>query len=276
VRDAAAARLEHTFQRQKSMREEYEHSLLGTAQDFLLKNPEASVMDLPPRLYEGLKNTGHLAAIQAFAKNGRFDTDPRAWGEVLLMTREELAKMSPDEVYTKYRGRLSDPRLEQVMALVAEAKGEGNESTVEIVSAKERVKAVAIQNGIIPHKERFITKEEATNFSLFSDEVQRRINTESRALPKGKKLSGEEIQRIIEGTLLDRVLLEQSGIDPKVPSFKARGKTNAYVIVDKRKIFLSDISARDRSRYEQFIRSKGYVVSEEAIAMLWAKDNPRK
>lgn len=80
VYDATRQRAEHNWQLRKSQQAEGEKALVGNAYDWLLKNQGKSVLDMPPGLYNGLKQTGHLANVVSFARvNGKPETDPTAY-----------------------------------------------------------------------------------------------------------------------------------------------------------------------------------------------------
>lgn len=111
MRDATLTRLEHANAQRKAQQAEWEGNLLGAAQDFKLKNPGATVMDLPPQLYNGLKNSGKLVqAVSIFERGDK--SDPTT-----MLDLHELARTDPDEFrktnLRTYIGRLSTSDLEQ-------------------------------------------------------------------------------------------------------------------------------------------------------------------
>jgi hypothetical protein len=284
VYDMTRQRVEHNWNVQQQGRAQWEKGLIGSAQDWLLKNPEKGITDMPTEMYNNLKNTGHLGSIQAFAKSGRFDNDPKTWGQIMSMPTTTLAEMTTDQFYVKYRGKLDDAHLEQGMAMVANARGEAggakNPNTVEIVTVNERITRAAKDAKIIPFTGAKNEKQQV-ELGLFEDEVQKRVNAFSATLAKGKKPSGEEIQKIIDGVLMDKVKIDEFGRDPEKPLFLVQGKPdvlkNAYITVpDGRDIYISKISAIDTEKYTKKLRDAGIPVTQRKIAEMWAADNPRK
>lgn len=72
VRDNAKQRIEHDWAKVRQQRNESDKSAMGAAQDWVLKNPGKSIVDMPPNLYNWAKGNGHLAGLDSFAtREGR-------------------------------------------------------------------------------------------------------------------------------------------------------------------------------------------------------------
>lgn len=87
VRDATVQRVEHNWQMRKAQQAEGEKALLGNAYDWRIKNPDKSILDMPPTMYQALKATGHLASIANFSPNQ--GTDASAYYGLRRMAAEE-------------------------------------------------------------------------------------------------------------------------------------------------------------------------------------------
>lgn len=284
VYDMTRQRVEHNWNTQQAGRAQWEKGLIGSAQDWLLKNPSKSLTDMPTEMYNNLKNTGHLGSLQSFAKSGRFDNDPRTWGQIMSMPQTTLAEMTTDQFYVKYRGKLDDAHLEQGMAMVANARGEGggakNPNTVEIVTINERITRAAKDAKIIPFNGAK-NENQQRDLGLFETEVQNRVNAFAGTLPKGRKPTGDEVQKIIDSVLVDKVKIDEFGRDPEKPLFMVQGKPdvlkNAYITVpDGRDVYISKIPAASTEAYTKKLRAAGIPVTQRKIAEMWAADNPRK
>jgi hypothetical protein len=284
VYDMTRQRVEHNWNTQQAGKAQWEKGLIGSAQDWLLKNPSKSLTDMPTEMYNNLKNTGHLGSLQSFAKSGRFDNDPRTWGQIMSMPQTTLAEMTTDQFYVKYRGKLDDAHLEQGMAMVANARGEAggakSANTVEIVTVNERITRAAKEAKIIPYTGAK-NETQQIELGLFENEVQARVNAFAATLPKGRKPSGEEIQKQIDGVLMDKVKIDEFGRDPEKPLFLIKGKPdvlkNAYITVpDGRDVYISKIPPAATETYTKKLRDAGIPVTQRKIAEMWAADNPRK
>lgn len=62
------AGLEHMEAKARTDENRYEASVVGQAQDWVIKNPGRPVTEMPLNLYNGLKAKGHLAALDSFAQ----------------------------------------------------------------------------------------------------------------------------------------------------------------------------------------------------------------
>ena len=82
----------------KSQQAEGEKALVGSAFDWVLKNPGKTVLDMPPAMYSGLKNSGHLAQLASFARvEGKPEGDPAVYYRLRQQARPvELQPNRPD------------------------------------------------------------------------------------------------------------------------------------------------------------------------------------
>lgn len=81
-RTLVESRIEHRAAKAKQDENEWVANALGQAQDFILKNPGASVTDLPPAIYRALEAKGHLAAVDSFAQREN-KTPPDVYHDVV-------------------------------------------------------------------------------------------------------------------------------------------------------------------------------------------------
>lgn len=102
VRDATVARVEHNWQMRKSQEAEGNKFAMGAAQDWILKNPGKSIMDMPQNLYQWAKNQGHLAGLDSFAQRegrpGERLTELTTRGKLL-----NLAMTDPDTFIKQFK-----------------------------------------------------------------------------------------------------------------------------------------------------------------------------
>lgn len=280
VYDMTRQRVEHNWNVQQAGRAQWEKGLIGSAQDWLLKNPEKSISDMPTEMYNNLKNTGHLGSIQSFAKSGRFDNDPKVWGQIMSMPQTTLGEMTTDQFYVKYRSKLDDSHLEQGMLMVASARGDTkNPNTIQIVTTNEMVSRSAKEAKIIPFKGT-PNEEQQKNLGLFEAAVQREVDAIAATLPKGHKPSNTEVQKAIDKVLLDKVKIDEFGRDPEKPMIFVKGNPNAmknaYVTVGGRDIYISKIPITDQENYTQKLKDAGIPVTQRKLAEMWAADNPQR
>ncbi len=93
VRDATVQRVEHNWSVRNSQKNENSKAQMGAAQEWILKNPGKSVMDMPTPLYNWAKDSGNLSSLDGFAqREGR-----PAERQLELKTRGELLNMAMNE-----------------------------------------------------------------------------------------------------------------------------------------------------------------------------------
>jgi hypothetical protein len=281
VLDRTQQRLEHNYTFIKQKQAENEKSVIGAAQDFLIKNPQLGINALPANIYNELKRTGHLGTIQSFAKSGRFDNDPQTWGQILSMPQSELAKMTPDQFYTKYRGKLDDSHLERGMEYVLGLKNPDKTKDVEMVSTRtiaEEITFAAKQNKIIAMNGASNANQQAA-FGAFDTEINNRLRDyQINTLGGKRKPNSDEAKQIINDVLADKVKIDEFGRDPEmsIAVVTPDKMPKAYVTVGGRDIYLSKIPQPSREKYISILRSRNITPSQAKIAQMWAADNPEK
>lgn len=211
MRDATLTRLEHADARRLAARSEWEGNLLGAAADFHLKNPGKSVMDLPPAIYDGLKNSGKLAqAMNIFAGEVKSDVNT-------LLDLYETARVAPDEFrrlpLKTYIGSISSSDLEQLAKMQKDPKELKDAATLS-----EQLSDMHDQLG-------WGTGDREKK-GLFDKSVREEIDLEQKRT--GKVLNYEERQKVI-----DRMVVKGKAEGDWFRKFyfesKAKGKENTFV-----------------------------------------------
>lgn len=210
VRDATVQRVEHNWQVRKAQQAEGEKALLGGAYDWVLKNPGKDVLDMPPSMYQGLKNTGHLAPLVSFARSaGKPQTDDAVYYGLRQMAAEQ-----PDEFgkldLLKSRDKLAPHDWQRMVELQTSiAKGDAKAMQMEraVGTAIKTIKADIAAAGIdLTPKEGTAQAKETATFmtSLYGtlDEAQQK---------KGGALTPKEARDIGLG-LLREGWIQGSGI----------------------------------------------------------------
>lgn len=274
VRDATLTRLEHNYQVQKTQEAEGDKALLGASYDWLIKNPSASVLDLPPNLYGWAKQRGYLDDLATFARNGgRYQNDPQAWADIMSMDKATLRDMTPTDFYNRYRGKLDDGHLEKGYALIASANGSAGKDHLEIMTPLEMVKNAAQKAGVLPYNGK-PSENQAKAFDTFSTEIDKRVAAFEQGNLQGKrKATQEELQQIIDRTLMDKVYVDSWGFDPQKPLAVVNqdDQGNAYVKVGSEDIKLASIPATQRALIVSKLQARNIPVTEQTVAELWVR-----
>ena len=99
--DFAVQYVEHGFAQRKAADQEYKKTVLGNAQDWILKNPGLPISQMPTALYNAAKSEGALASLDALAgREGRPAEQTKALtvrGQLL-----QLASQDPDAFIKKF------------------------------------------------------------------------------------------------------------------------------------------------------------------------------
>jgi hypothetical protein len=262
--DATKQRIEHDYSKRKMMQAEGDKSMMGAAQDYLLKNPNATALDLPPNVYAWAKNTGHLQALDSFSRSGgRFAQDTKAWLEFTNLPPEKMAEMSSTDLYNQFRTKFDDRHLEQANSMLLAVKGVGkNGHPVEgkhsnIWTVNEQIKNSAREAGIIPwHGNPGDTA--AKRYAAFEKSVDRGVNSFETSVLKGqRKANAEEVQKVIDKLLIAG---DTNGWLPF-------GDKNYYEVkgTADEKSFVPSISTADRGAIVAKLRSAGKPTDDKTV-----------
>ena len=219
-----------------------------------------------------------LSAVMGFAdtvrKSGGAVHNPEAWAQVLSMPRESLAAMSPIEFFREFRPHLDDAHLEKGYALLNDARGEvGTDAKhLEVITTASRVKKAAIDAGLLPATGK-ANDNEVKAFAQFERLVDDRVRQfEATDLQGKRKANSQELQQIIDGTLMDKVFVSRTGwLDREVIAGLAAPEdlTRAYVNVGGQEVRVAQIPANQRAVIASKLQSRGLPVTEQRIAELW-------
>lgn len=216
--------------------------------------------------------------LKEFAQKVRNNDDmhnPQAWAHFMTLSPGELAKMTPDSFYAEYRGQLDNSHMDKGLAMVKDARGSDTEQAhLEVITTTNRIKNAAQQSGILPYNGA-VSKDQAQRFRLFETTVDQRVREFESQLSGKRKATSDELQKIIDTTLLDKVFVNEWGSDPQRISstLKDNELGSAYVTVGNEDINLASIPASQRAIIITKLQRRGLPVTETAIAQLWVSAN---
>ena len=219
-----------------------------------------------------------LGAVMGFAdtvrKSGGAVHNPEAWAQILSMPRESLADMSPIEFFREFRPHLDDAHLEKGYALLNDARGEvgADAKHLEVITTANRVKKAAIDAGLLPATGKAEEKQ-VKAFAQFERLIDDRVRQfEATDLQGKRKANSQELQQIIDGTLMDKVFVSRTGwFDREIIAGLAAPEdlTHAYVNVGGQEVRVAQIPANQRAIIASKLQSRGLPVTEQRIAELW-------
>lgn len=90
VYDQTSIRINNEEARAKSAEADFNNSMSGKAQEWILNNPGASIVDMPPNLYNWAKNKGQLQTLSNFANNnGNVAGDATEFTRLFVMSADD-------------------------------------------------------------------------------------------------------------------------------------------------------------------------------------------
>ncbi len=273
---AAETRVESMYKDMEAATKQRQEEALDTAYRVLWEN--GGQMDKLPVEVRAALPGDKLASVMGFAEKVAKGpvNDASAWAKILSMPAAELAQLTPAEFYRLYRPVLDDAHLEMGYALLKEARGqvESDAKHLEIITTAQRVKQAAMAAKIIPADGK-PDKEQVLALAAFERTIDDRVRSFERIdLQSKRRANSEELQRIIDGVLMDRVNVSGTFWDDRdVPlvTVAEGGLADAYVMVGDEKVWIKKIPEHQRNLMVEELRAAGQPVNEQAIANLWVR-----
>lgn len=189
----------------------------------------SSPQDIPISQWEQMPNAARRGLEQRYREVQQGiepAQDDRAWLEVSDMSTRDLADMGQGELYDSYRSRLDDAHWNSLVAqwqdARAVARGEAGDDVIARLSNtltfKDRVRSAGVESGILRANKTpsEYSATEVQRYARFQEEAARRIEDEE--LSRGRKLTGNEQQEIIDQMTIETVFVDRTlAPDPEVP-----------------------------------------------------------
>jgi len=204
-------------------------------------------------------------------------TDQAVYGELVLMPTPELAKITPQEYFTKYHDKLSSTDYKSGLTSVKAARAAltNDKSSIHRVtlSFDAAFKNVAAQNGFINAKgTKSFSKDKFAQWARIKDAATSQISEfESRT---GKKATSEDMKKIIQQLFNDEVFLNPGSFsfNKELPlaatSVDDRGKL--FVKVGDREVKLDSVPMQDRAQIvDAYTRKLGREPTQQEIIEKW-------
>jgi hypothetical protein len=281
LRDATVTRLEHQNQIAKQAETKMNAQMLDKAQLHIMNG--GTLLNLPTPLKIWAQDNGRLADLKRLEKNGgQGETNYQVYGRLITMPASELAQMSSDELFNKYRAQLSKGDYEQMLVRLAAAKAavgkaENKPELTVFETNTEIVKRAAQENKILPYTGSPNEKQQK-DFALFEKQIQKYVNEyEITQLGGKRKANTDEVKKITSQVLLDKVRIDEWGRDPEIMAYQVTPENakQAYVNVGGKEIYLAQIPAADRERIVAGLKQRNLPVTQQAIAEIWSQANRR-
>lgn len=273
VRDATLGRLEGEERRLRVEDAQIAQQTLADAERWLIDNPLQPVSAMPPGLYDDAASMNLLDDLQGFSQARRYTTDPAAFAMMLALPDDVLRRISPAELFVRFRGKLDNGDLGMMFARQAHAVGKATEEQTKILSADEQVQEAAKRLKLIPRVgPRSATQDET--LYRWSKEAQKRMNDfEHDQLGGKRKASEKEIDAILDQMSIDTAFLPSWGRDPQVPvaAMSDAEQEAAYLPVGSEEIRIRSVPKGQQKKIIAALERKGRPVTEAAIVDLWVR-----
>ncbi|UOF81048.1 lysozyme [Caudoviricetes sp.] len=256
----AQAWITQTYNTEVALRDEAYKATLQEATDIAFA-PGSSWQKVPPAILSRLKPEDKAKLVEGPPRGDDPDTviklldDPNLWKKGNI---EQFRMKVSEATYQRFYAAGNKPR-------------EAAEDTIrEATIDAEQFKATLLRNNMTDLVD---PTKDADKFAVIRlrDMFQRQID-EMQVVKKGK-LSLTEKQKLLDGILLNQVMVEEWGTDPKKPLFRLSEDelSKAYVIVGGEEIRLASIPFDQRTEIMASLRRRNIMPTEIMIAELWVQ-----
>jgi hypothetical protein len=203
IYEHAMVALDRLQSQQESNADKGMASVVGQAQDFLIRNPGASVTDLPRNIYVALQAKGHLAAIDSFAsRESNKPTDPVISHNLYTHFGDgsdlDIGKLS-DTDWINMKGSMSrkdwldwdQQRTDLKQGIVAPGKDPGN---LHVQGFNAALNSRMISIGVNPTKAK--STEDKERIGAIQQYASQYVISEQQAA--GKRFNQQETQQALD------------------------------------------------------------------------------
>ena len=282
MRDATIARIGAEFRRMDDADAARTNDAMTTATKWLSDNPMASITEMAkwdPQAYAAIVEAGQLPALQGYAANRRFVTEPKAFAEMMDLPASYFAGKTTGQLVRDWRGRLDDQDLRLLLTRAGQARG-GSASKndgVALTRTQRIVESYYKATGA-SRSEKMSDSQEADLYKWRS-EIQKRIDDEPQ------EIDDDRLQQIIDEVEMDRVFLRSTtmGMDwLSGDPIKANAlltneeRYRAYVSTPNGPVSIGKVPDVERQQIKEALRAKGRPVTEANIVMAWMLKNRKQ
>lgn len=256
----AQAWISQTYNTEVALRDEAYRAVVQEATDIAFA-PGSNWQRVPAALLSKLKPEDKAKLVEGPTRGDDPDT------VIKLLDNPNLWKKGNIE---QFRMKVSEATYQRFYAAGNKPKEAADETIREATIDAEQFKATLLRNKMDDLIDPSSTRNKEAVIRL-RDIFQRNID-EAQSIKKGK-LSLTEKQGILDRILLDEVMVDEWGTDPKKPLFRLSEDelAKAYVVVGGEEIRLASIPYDERSSIMLSMKKAGIVPTEFEIAKLWVQ-----
>jgi hypothetical protein len=268
VYDQTTIRINGEEVRAKQAEAEFNDSMSGRAQEWILNNPGKSVVDMPPNLYNWAKNKGQLDTLNRFASsNGEVTGDNAEFTRLYVMGADNPIEFIRefDQKSNELRTVLSKSQYNSLLTrrgAIGKADLQGQQASMVAAATVKSLRGNLLAAGLdVTPKE---GSPEAAQFASFESQLIQAI--EAKTEQEGRALTLNETRKIGLDLLREGRLPGAGffGGDTKVRRFEA---TEADLQRYGFRYNYEDIPPEDQKRLYRIIQTRSDVRNQLGIAL---------
>lgn len=175
--------------------------------------------------------------------------------------RERLARGERVDLRA-YTEKIAPAQMEQLLDIQGAARAGGAKQD-SMLTDEQRINTALTGLGIDK-------KKDPGTATRLTTEIDRRVRAAS-ADRGNRPLTPDEKQAIVDRVVLDKVYVEEWGIDPQKPvaMLTPAEQAKAYVVVNGRNVLVSSVPQDDRTRIIRALRATNQPTTEQAIVEMY-------
>jgi hypothetical protein len=227
------------------------------------KIPEATLASMAGRERVQLQEAQRTRS-ERLSKGTPVNTD---WG-TYIDVREKLARGEKVDL-RGYTEKIGPTQMEQLLDIQSSV-GKGGAKQDAMLTDEARINNALTGLGIDK-------KKDPQGASALTIEIDRRVRAASAA-KGGKDLTADEKQTIVDRVVMDKVYVDEWGIDPEkaVSLLKPEEMGKAYVKVNGKNVLVSSVPSTDRQQIIKALQTTGQAPTEQAIVEMYLAGKNQK
>lgn len=259
LRDATVQRVQQRFQEQEQLQQQNLKDIIDKAS--LMITNGGTVDQISPQDWEQIPRP-QRAALRALQNRGEWYQDDKKWYAFTQLDPKQLAGMN---LYTQVRPYVDDAHWDRALQMQKDAQAAQNGDASKMTAAltfQKRLDNQLVSAGVFKTTSG-LTGDDAALYANVETEAAHELQMKEQAL--GRKATGDEMQQVIDNTVLHIVKLNQWGTDPQQLTMKVKQNEQgeAYVPIAR----VPDAAA---ARIRHYGESLGYNVSDSTIEKVYA------
>lgn len=274
LRDAVEQRVSRAFQEKKQIEQEQQEDMYLRATNMLDASPMAKARDVIPAPLWSQLSLSMRNALENRSQD--INNDDQKWLTFLEMSPQAVADLNKAQFESQFWAHLDKSHRTRAEALwngardaMANKDAQPNLRLANTINFKDRLFNTMGRAGVVPPNKTLskFSKNEASTYAAMEQQAAKEIEQfELTALGGKREATGEEMQKIIDGVVLNRVFIDR----PHAGDYEKLGWKTSNDELGRAYVPIDAIPPEDRVQLRNALTARGMNITERKLERLFA------